>query len=369
MADHSHIIGWAWILPPLLAFLAVFVLVPFARILAFKAGFVDNPGGRKQHEGAVPLVGGLVIFPVFMVAGFLSGFDLALYWPLFAALALLLVTGAIDDRSHLTPWVKFFLQFCAAGLIVVPGHALIGNLGNIFSLGTLYLGFMALPFSVVAVVLLINAINLMDGLDGLAAGKSFVALAWLMLACAISGNWPPFFEIAILMGALAGFLIYNMRHPFRSKASIFLGDAGSMCLGLMLGWFAIGLAAGETDRTVEPIAVAWVLALPIMDACGQFYRRVRAGRHPFSPDRGHFHHHFIDAGFSPGKATALILLLSILLGGIGIGGIALGVPQILLTLLWIGFLFTHMALSDKPDLYVRLIKRLLRCCERPQDTR
>ncbi|MCB1562000.1 MAG: undecaprenyl/decaprenyl-phosphate alpha-N-acetylglucosaminyl 1-phosphate transferase [Alphaproteobacteria bacterium] len=362
-------IGWAWILPPLLAFLAVAALVPLARIFALKADFVDRPGGRKQHEGAVPLVGGLVIFPVFMVVGFLSGFDLVLYWPLFAALTLLLITGAIDDRAHLTPWVKFFLQFCAAGLIVIPGHAMISNLGNIFSLGTLYLGFMALPFSVIAVVLLINAINLMDGLDGLAAGENFVALGWLMLACIISGNWPPFFEIAILMGALAGFLIYNMRHPFRSKASIFLGDAGSMCLGLMLGWFAIGLAAGETDRTVEPIAVAWVLALPIMDACGQFYRRVRAGRHPFSPDRGHFHHHFIDAGLSPGKATTLILLLSILLGGVGIVGIALGVPQILLTLLWIALLFTHMALSDKPETYVRLIKMLLHRRAEDHDTR
>ena len=74
---------------------------------------------------------------------------------------------------------------------------------------------------------------------------------------------------------------------------IFLGDAGSTCLGLMVGWYAIHLSQ-DPVAVIEPMAVAWVLAIPIWDECAQFNRRVREGRHPFSPDRGHFHHHFIE---------------------------------------------------------------------------
>src|SRR5690606_15367016 len=102
------------------------------------------------------------------------------------------------------------------------------------------------------------------------------------------------------MGALAGFLVYNLRTPLRKQAAVFMGDAGSMALGLVVAWFAMSLAQ-EPHVVFAPISVAWILALPIIDICAQFNRRVREGRHPFSPDRGHFHHHFRHAGISSGQ--------------------------------------------------------------------
>lgn len=343
-----------------LAYVAVLIFIPPLRTLALRIGFVDEPGGRKDHADAVPPIGGLVIFSVYMIATLVSApdFSLALssFWPLFVALAVLLVVGAVDDYAHMNPWVKFTAQFAAAFLIVLPGGAQLTHLGNLFGFGNFNLGFMTIPFSVIATVLLINAINLMDGLDGLAAGKSFVVFLWLAIAAVVAGQWGALLPLLPLMGALAAFLFYNMRHPLRGHASVFLGDAGSMALGLIIAWFAIGLAQ-DPDPVLVPISAAWILALPIMDTCAQFYRRARAGRHPFSPDRGHFHHHFVHAGVPVGRSTTMILLLAFALGAIGYVGIWIGVPPWILTITWIGLLFSHMALSFKPERYITFFAR------------
>ena len=192
---------------PVFAFLAVLVLVPLVRRVALRLRFVDQPGGRKTHKDPVPPIGGLVIFPIYMAVALFTGVTFGGYWPLFLALGLILVAGALDDSLSINPWVKFVVQFAAAILIVVPGHAQLYQLGDLFGFGHVGLGFMSLPFSVVAVVLLINAINLMDGLDGLAAGKSCVVLFWLILASVFAGEWAAVLAMGPLMGALAGFLL------------------------------------------------------------------------------------------------------------------------------------------------------------------
>jgi len=106
--------------------------------------------------------------------------------------------------------------------------------------------------------------------------------------------------------------------------------------------------------------VAWILAIPIFDTCAQFYRRACEGRHPFSPDRGHFHHHFVNAGLSDGRATALILMLAFLTGAFGVFSMALGLPQVIVTLLWIACLFAHMALSRYPERYIGVISKVFK---------
>lgn len=347
------------ILSIFLAFALVLVLVPPARKLALRVGFVDAPGGRKEHEEPVPPIGGLVLFTVFMIIALLTGTDFSDAWPLFVALGLILFTGALDDYRHIDAWVKFGVQFLCAGLIVLASEARLYNLGDLFGFGVFHLGFMSIPFSIVAVVLFINAINLIDGLDGLAGGVSFIVLFWLAVACAVAGQGAMLLALLPLIGALAGFLFYNMRRPGRARASIFLGDAGSLGLGLVLAWFCIDFAQAPGPVVLPPIAVAWILALPIIDICAQFNRRVREGRHPFDPDRGHFHHHFIHAGLPVGRAVALILLICFILGGVGYFGFLIGLPQWVLTLVWIMLLFAHIGLSRKPQIYIDFLNQLV----------
>lgn len=336
---------------------AVLAGIPAAARLAVRAGFVDRPGGRKDHTGAVPPIGGLVIFPVFIAAATLAGVNLVIYWPLFAALALVVAMGAIDDYGHIQAWIKFLIQFVAAFLIVLPGGAQVMHLGDMFGFGVVELGWMSVPFSVFCVVLLINSINLMDGLDGLAGGKSFVMFGWLAAACAMAGSMMDFTVIAALEAALLAFLVYNMRGPWRKRASVFLGDSGSMALGLVLSWYVITLAQGP-NAALAPVSVAWIVALPVIDACGQFVRRMKEGRHPFDPDRGHFHHHLIAAGLSVGKATMLILAIGMVFGAIGYGGVKIGISEPVLMIGWLGLWAAHMVISLRPEPFVRGLSRL-----------
>lgn len=343
---------------PLLALVAtVLLMMPVikgARLL----GVIDVPGGRKQHDRAVPPVGGLVIFPIFIVLALMAGMDIARYWTLLVGIIVLLVMGAIDDRSALPAWVKFWVQVGVACLICFYGDARAGYLGALgFGFagdGIFWLGWAAYPFTIAAIVLLINAINLMDGLDGLAGGISVVMFIWMIIAALLGGQAQMALMMAILVGALCGFLVFNMRNPWRRKASVFMGDAGSLCLGLVIAWFAIHLAKNP-NMPLAPVSVAWIIALPIFDTCAQFYRRKREGKHPFSPDRGHFHHHFVDAGVPVWLATPMIMVIVALMGALGYFGARLEVPELAMLLFWGAALLSHMYISRKKTRYVRMI--------------
>ncbi len=345
---------------PLLTFLSVMGIIPWVRGWARDIGLVDKPNSRKVHDGLIPLIGGIVVFPVFMISLLIAGFPIEKHWALFLAITIMLITGVIDDRHEIRSWIKFAIQFVAAFLIVVPGGAQVFQLGNLFGFGDVGLDFMSLPFSIIAVVLLINAINLMDGLDGLSGGTVFIILGWFLYAAYGGGTEGQFVSIMMLMGAIAGFLTFNMRGPFRRRASVFMGDAGSLSMGLMVAWYAITLSP-EHARVIEPISVAWVLAIPIWDECAQFYRRVKEGRHPFSPDKGHFHHHFLKAGFTP-RAGARSVLIIVFLGGlIGVFGAQfLHVPLPVLTVVWIIGILGHMTLSRNLEIYPTFIKRFFK---------
>lgn len=342
--------------------IATAILTPFVRKWAISAGFVDNPGGRKDHKKPVPPIGGLIILPIFMLTTYLLGMDISGMWPLYAALTLIIFIAGIDDYRHINPWPRFAAQFAAAALIVLYGPAKLTHLGYLFGDELFYLNWFGITwmpeaFSIVAIVLFINALNMMDGLDGLVGGTSFIIFFWLAVACVMAGSAGLLLPLLPIMGALFAFLIFNLRNPWRKRARVFLGDAGSMGLAVVIAWFAIDLAQ-EPDAVLKPISMAWMLALPVYDINANFYRRLREKRHPFSPDRGHFHHNVIKAGLSHGKASALILLIVFILGGIGYLGIVFGAPEWALSTLWIFGLFAHISLSFRAKPYISLLSRL-----------
>ena len=341
----------------LLSCLVTAALVPCVRRLALKKGFVDTPDTRKVHEGAIPPVGGLVIFSIFLILSAIFSDKIVTHWPFFAALILLLVTGAIDDARGVPARLKFLIHFIAAISVVFGGATLI-DMGNLLGFGATSFGIFAPLFSVCCVVYLINAMNMMDGIDGLCGGLSLIVSLFLIISVALAGQEIPL-ELFILTGGLAGYLLYNLRTPFCKKALVFLGDAGSMCLGLSLAWYAITLSQ-EPANVFVPITVAWILALPIWDAFGLFSARIRERRHPFDPDKRHFHHHFLEAGFTAGQATPLILLYAVGLSAFGVFAPKLGVPVWVLTYIWIFMWLAHAQLSYKPQGFIELLKKLKR---------
>lgn len=340
----------------LLSFLLTLLAVPMWIRLAAKFGLLDAPDERKHHEGLIPSVGGLAIFTVFIpLAVFGSGIPFTMLAPLLAGVLILLVLGAIDDARPVYAPLKFALHFLAAILIVWPGGAILNNMGNLFGTGMLDFGWFAPVFSVFCGVYMINAINMMDGVDGLAGGICFIIIAWFAFMAGMAGYAEMAACLGALLGGIGGFLAFNLRHPFRDRAAVFLGDAGSMALGLVITWAAIHLSQGAKSP-IPPISYAFIVGVPIWDAFGLLVKRLKEGRHPFSPDRGHFHHHFLEAGYGPGETTAIILSYAAFIGSVGVLGPMLRIPEVVLTVLWVALWAMHTYIACRPAGFIAALK-------------
>lgn len=312
----------SWLFP-ILALPVTAGLVVLLRKQAGRLGLVDEPGGRKQHHGLVPLVGGLAMFGGVIVAALVAGL-LPANAALLAALALLVAKGYLDDRYDLRPALRFSVQALAVLIMVFWGDVRLDNLGNLFGFGDVLLGRWSVPMTVFAVLGVINAINMIDGADGLAGGLTLVALVAFSGFAALSGFLGATLLLPLLF-AVAGFMLFNARSPWRARASVFMGEAGSVLLGFSLAWYAVDFA--NARQAFTPITAVWILAVPLMDTIGLMLRRVLKGRSPFAPDNEHLHHILQRAGFSQCQTVMIVWGIAALLAGIGIAGWRLGVPE------------------------------------------
>jgi UDP-GlcNAc:undecaprenyl-phosphate GlcNAc-1-phosphate transferase len=305
--------------------------------VAARVGLVDEPGGRKQHEGTIPVTGGVAMYAGFAAAVLASGLVAGAALALVAALGLLVVVGALDDMHDLQPRAKFFAQLAAALFMTSWANLFVVQLGDLLGLGTLTLYNWAIPFSVVCALGTINAINMVDGLDGAAGGVAFVATLWLALGAALQSLGTQFLQLLMLAAAIAGFLAWNVRLPRRAQARAFMGDSGSMMLGFALCWFAIDLTQGER-RALPPIACVWIFAVPLLDMARVMFARFLRGASLLEADRAHLHHLLLARGYSASRATAVLILASVLSGGAGVAAWQLGVPEWVMFYLFLGVL-------------------------------
>jgi UDP-GlcNAc:undecaprenyl-phosphate GlcNAc-1-phosphate transferase len=266
-----------------------------------------------MHAEATPVAGGIALFAsaALVLAALLSVPGVAaLFLPCATAMRGLLLgallicaVGVADDFRGLRGRHKLLGQVLAAGVVI--GHGVSIEAVRLFT-WRLELGWLAVPFTLFWLLGAINSLNLLDGMDGLLGSiGTIVSLAIAALA-AWHGHWAAACVAATLAGGLLGFLRYNF-----PPASIFLGDAGSMLIGLVLGTLAIQSSL-KGPATVALAAPTALLILPIFDTTAAILRRRLTGRSIYSTDRGHLHHCLLRSGLSRPRALAIVAALCLL---------------------------------------------------------
>lgn len=265
------------------------------------------PGEHRAHRVPTPMVGGIAIYAAICLGALLDGSFKALL----PCLLLLCVVGVLDDRYALPSLFRLVAQGVAAYLMVELTGVQLQDLGYLFSFDSkALLNAWSTPMTVFAVIGVINAVNMSDGIDGLAG--SLVALT--LIALLMLGN-PNIGFILITLAALAGFLFWNLRVG-RNSARIFMGDAGSTMLGLLLAYLLI--QHSQFKSGIWPVTALWLLALPLIDAVAVLIVRPLRGKSPFAADRIHYHHQLIDRGVSVNATLLIALTVQVLLIILGI---------------------------------------------------
>jgi len=345
------------------AFLITATLLLALRPLAGAIGLVDHPGGRKTHNGAVPVIGGISMLGGLVIAALMGG-DLGHpgVVALLTAIFMVLI-GVLDDRFDLAPLYRLFGQAAAAIALTYGTGFLVPDLGNLFGIGDIALGWLALPFTVVACMALVNAFNMLDGLDGLAGGCGLVAFLGLSVMAILHDAPTSAALAASLLGACVGFLIFNVPARFNRGLRTFMGDAGSTLLGFMLA--CIGLILVQPTRAdIPPVFILWMMPIPIFELFTTTARRLLRGHSPVRADDGHFHNHFVKAGFSVRLVFSLYAGISVLSAWAGAKALESGVAEPLMFGLFVAFFALWLAFARfAPAIGARLPLRLRRQVE------
>ncbi len=310
------------------------------RSAAHRVGQLDEPGDRKLHARPMPVTGGIAIFWAIM-APMLAG--LAAVWllpektwesllpqsvehlaylksrtglvgALIGSLFALHVMGVVDDRKGLDPMGKLLVQAVAALVL-----ALAFDLRALEMLGPI----VGVVLAVLWLVVITNAFNFLDNMDGLSAGVAVIVASIMLVIALMGAQWFVAGALALLIGALLGFLAFNF-----PPASIFMGDGGSLVIGFLLAFCALRL----TYVHIEPGRVsgsAWwavftplvVMAIPLYDLTSVTIIRLRKGISPFKGDRRHFSHRLVKRGLSERAAVEAIYACTL---ATGVGGVLLG---------------------------------------------
>ena len=296
------------------AFVLSLAITPIVRATALRLGFVDHPDRRrKAHKAPVALGGGAAVFlamaaAMLVVYAFASFMGLSIQSP-FNSLQLgclaigtvaIVLLGLVDDVHGLRGRYKLLVQLLVAGLLIWAGIRIEGFTAFGYPISLMWL---AVPATLFWLVGTTNAINLIDGIDGLAGSVGFI----LCLTMAAIAGWQGNLGFTTVMLALAGGLLGFLRYNF-APATIYLGDAGSMLIGLMCGTIAVLANAKSSAAMAFAVPIA-VWSIPILDSFAALLRRKLTGRSLFSADRGHLHHSLLVRGWTVRQAALFIALI------------------------------------------------------------
>jgi len=320
-----------YVVPFLVTVLAILALRKYAEPM----GLTVEPGGYRAHKVLTPLVGGVGMF-----LGFTSGLLLIDgAWVLWICMFVVVLAGVWDDIHELSTSARFLAQIVVAAIMIYWGDVVLFDLGYLVSDESLfYLGRWAVALTLFGSVGLMNAINMSDGMDGLAGGLTFVSASTILLAALYEGMTQSVIVLGIFLAVIAAFLLFNIRFSSDKPARVFMGDSGSMLLGLVLAWYVIKHTQAQ-DQLFSPAVALWIVALFLFDAVGVLFRRVFQGKSPFGADRSHYHHYLLALGFSVNQTLLISLSVAVVLAVVGLAAYHAGVPD---RLIFYGFLLLFL---------------------------
>lgn len=312
MSDFLNIL-----IPAFLALLGTLWVHPKVLKISIMKNLVDNPDARKLQRNPVPVMGGIAVF-FGIVIGICSSqmmFNNPNVFMLVAAMLIMLYTGTIDDIISLSPTTRFIIEILVVLWMMYINKSSIDCFWGLWGIGTIP-QWISYPLTVFASVGIINAINLIDGVNGLSSGFCFMASVMFATIFYTTGNTVMTIIAASAAGAIIPFFFHNV---FGYKTRMFIGDGGTLVIGMMMSMFAISILGqnsvcadyAESGLSLVAMTLA-ILAIPVFDTLRVMTSRIIRGTSPFHPDKTHLHHLFIELGFSHAGTTMSILTLNFL---------------------------------------------------------
>lgn len=327
--------------------------------MANKLGLVDTPCERKAHKGEVPLVGGMSVFFAFSLSIIVclphnNNIELLLI-----ASSFMVFIGVLDDKYDLSVKTRIIGQFLTSSILIFGLDIYLENLGDFFFIGNINLGYIGIIITYLAIIGGINAFNMVDGIDGLLGSLAIISLSGIAYLSS-DNNYIFYISIAGIAG-LAVFLLFNIENKFFLQRKIFMGDAGSMFLGLLIVWLLIigSQSVNGHESSFSPVMALYIIAIPLMDMIAIMFRRVRKGQSPFKPDREHMHHIFMRAGLSSNQALLFISIIAVLILLLGLMLQKLYVSEGVMFLIFLSFFIAYVLLIQNSWKVVRYIRSKL----------
>lgn len=297
----------------LIAFAASWLVYRPILDIAKTKNMTDNPDARKLQDAPVPVLGGIAVFfgVVVGLCYFKTMLNYVSLFPLLGSMVIMLYVGTIDDISDLSPWLRIAVEIGVALLIIYGNHRVILDFGGLWGIGRIS-HWLAIPLTVLMCVGVVNAMNMIDGVDGLVSAMCIFECVCFGLMFFLSHDYSYTALCAVLIGALLPFVLHNV---FGRETKMFIGDGGTMMVGIAISAMVIEVLCGKFDvMTYQPwmdfnsvsMSLA-VMAMPVFDTLRVMTERMLRGVSPFKADNNHFHHLLIRSGFSH-LATVIIMV-------------------------------------------------------------
>lgn len=337
----------------------VYLSIPVIVHISKAKNLFDYPNNRRVNVKPIPNLGGIALFIGISISTLISIYTLPFLDMHYITVAMIIMffVGLKDDILILSHKRKFLAQIISALILIIPGDIRLTNMEGL--LGIYNLNYVSsVTISLFIIVAIINAVNLIDGIDGLAGGLSLMITVFFGLSFIVLNQY----QYAILCFAIAGsltmFLFFNI---FGEKNKIFMGDTGSLMLGVLFASLFIRynenfiVSDYETGSSLLALSMA-ILFVPLFDMVRVFCSRMLRGKSPFLPDKNHIHHKFLEAGFSHLKSSISILIINLCVVGLIYGLRYQNINLLVILLLALGCILPYCPMIFK----IKILKKAVR---------